>query len=223
MKPGDLPETNPAGSASVTVSRRDGRPFVVLVRHGETEWSSRGRHTSRTDLHLTRAGEGQAVVAGLLIRRVLGDASPTLVVSSPSVRAVRTAELAGYPPTLVTADAAEWDYGDLEGETSPEIRQRMPGWTIWQGPVPNGESSDQVSERIDRLLARIRGESAGPVLVFSHGHASRCLAARWLGLPVGSGRLLTLSTGAVSALGYEHDEPVVQRWNVDRALAESAP
>lgn len=194
----------------------DGRPALVLVRHGETEWSRAGKHTGRTDVPLTGTGERQAMRAGRLLATLLRDAGPVLVLSSPRARAVRTAELAGYPPDELTEDAAEWDYGDLEGRTTPEVRQQYPDWSIWSGPVPGGETAGAISARADRLLAR---RAAGQtLLVFSHGHFSRCLAARWLGKPIEIGRLLRLDTATVSALGAEHGGPVVLRWNLDPAL-----
>jgi broad specificity phosphatase PhoE len=180
---------------------------VWLVRHGETEWSRDGRHTSTTDLPLTTEGEKVA--------RALGDRLDTefaLVLTSPRARAQETARLAGHPEAEVDPDLAEWAYGDLEGRTSEEIRQQLPGWTIWSGPVPGGESADEVSARLDRVVARCRA-SDGRVLLFGHGHSLRALAARWLGLPVTDGKLLRLDTATVSVLGYEHEASVVLRWN----------
>jgi len=194
----------------------DGRPALVLVRHGETEWSRSGKHTGRTDVPLTDAGERQARLVGRLLATLLRDAGRVVVVSSPRSRAMRTAELAGYPPDELTEDAAEWDYGELEGRTTPQIRERYPDWSIWSGPVPGGEDAGAVSDRADRLLAR-RGPGQ-TLLVFSHGHFSRCLAARWLGQPVEFGRLLRLDTATISGLGFEHGGPVVLRWNLDPAL-----
>jgi broad specificity phosphatase PhoE len=189
-------------------------PALVIVRHGQTEWSRTGKHTGRTDLPLTPTGEQQARSAGATIRAVLADQPPALVLSSPRQRAWHTAELAGYPPDELTEDAAEWDYGELEGLTSAEIAERYPDWSIWTGPVPGGENSEQVSARIDRLLHRAVAVG-GPVLVFSHGHASRCLAARWLTEPVGSGQHYRLDTGGLGTLGYEHRRPIILQWNLD--------
>jgi probable phosphoglycerate mutase len=208
-----------SGSASIAVRRAASFPELILVRHGETEWSKSGKHTGRTDVPLTEAGQEQARAAGLLIRAVLGSAEPALVISSPRQRALRTAELAGFEPTTVTAAAAEWDYGDLEGKTSAEIQRQLPDWSIWAGPVPGGEDADAVTRRIDGLLAQIKPVTQiGPVLVFSHGHASRCIAARWLAEPVTSGRHYWLGTGAVSSLGQEHGRPVLLRWNLDKSV-----
>jgi broad specificity phosphatase PhoE len=181
---------------------------VWLVRHGETEWSRDGRHTSTTDLPLTDEGRR---VAETLRERLSGE-SFTLVLTSPRRRARDTADLAGRSDAEIDGDLVEWDYGDLEGETSEEIRETYPGWTIWQGPVPGGETADQVSDRLDRVVARCRATD-GKVLVFGHGHALRALAARWLGLPVTDGRLLRLDTATVSVLGWERDHPVVLHWN----------
>lgn len=189
-------------------------PALVIVRHGQTEWSRTGQHTGRTDLPLTPTGEEQARAAGATIRAVLADQPPALVLSSPRQRAWHTAELAGYPPDELTEDAAEWDYGELEGLTSTEIGERYPDWSIWTGPVPGGEDDEQVSARLDRLLHRAAATS-GPVLVFSHGHASRCLAARWLAEPISSGQHYRLDTGGLGTLGYEHQRPVILQWNLD--------
>jgi broad specificity phosphatase PhoE len=204
----------------------DTAPALVLVRHGETEWSRSGQHTGTTDIPLTGRGERQARAAGPLIRAMLGSTPPALVLSSPRQRARRTAELAGFEVDETAPDAAEWDYGDLEGRTSAEIARDFPGWSVWTGPIPGGEDAAAVTARLDRLLATVadrlaRHEESGPVLLFSHGHAIRCLAARWLGEPVTAGRRLWLSTGAVCSLGYEHGQPAVLHWNVDSSLAGS--
>ena len=179
-----------------------------VVRHGQTEWSRDGRHTSTTDLPLLPEGEESARA---LVPR-LAEQSFALVLTSPRLRASDTARLAGFPDAEVDEDLAEWAYGDYEGVTSAEIQESVPGWTVWTHPSPGGETADQVSERLDRVVARVSSVD-GDALVFSHGHASRALAARWLGLPVGEGRLLHLDTSTVSVLGREHDHPVVLRWN----------
>ena len=181
---------------------------VWLVRHGETEWSRDGRHTSTTDLPLTE--EGRRVAETLRDR--LDHRAFSLVLTSPRERARETARLAGHGEAHVDADLAEWDYGELEGLTTPQIRETYPDWTIWQGPVPGGESATQVSDRLDRVVARCRAAD-GRVLVFGHGHALRALAARWLGLPVADGRHLRLDTATVSVLGWEREIPVVLHWN----------
>lgn len=182
---------------------------VWLVRHGETEWSRDGRHTSTTDLPLT--DEGRAVASRL--RERLGQEEFSLVLTSPRERARETARLAGHPDAEIDDDLVEWDYGDLEGLTTEQIRQSYPGWTIWQGPVPDGESARQVTVRLDRVVARCRA-ATGRVLLFGHGHCLRALSARWLELPVAEGRHLRLDTATVSVLGFERDTPVVVRWNV---------
>ncbi|WP_347343569.1 histidine phosphatase family protein [Jatrophihabitans telluris] len=191
--------------------------MLILVRHGETEWSKSGQHTGRTDIPLTPAGEAQARAAGSVLQHLLDGRAPVLVISSPRRRALRTAELAGFPAQRITEDVAEWDYGDFEGLTTPQIQHERPGWSIWQGPVPGGEDAAAVTARLDRVLASVSSlRSEGPVVVFSHGHASRCLAARWLGEPVTDGRQYWLGTGAVSSLGYEHGRPVILHWNIPR-------
>ncbi len=179
-----------------------------LVRHGETEWSRDGRHTSTTDLPLTDAGEE---TARTLAPR-LAEESFDLVLSSPRQRARHTAGLAGFADPETTEDLAEWGYGEYEGVTTEEIRRSVPGWTVWTHPVPGGEDATAVAERLDRVVSRVR-DVEGDVLVFAHGHSLRALAARWLGLDVRDGRLLRLDTATVSVLGFEREHPVVLRWN----------
>jgi broad specificity phosphatase PhoE len=181
---------------------------VWLVRHGETEWSASGKHTGTTDIPLTEKGEE----AARELRPRLQGEHFDLVLTSPMQRARRTAELAGFPDAEVDQDLVEWGYGDYEGITTPEIRESVPGWTVWTHPSPGGETREEVTKRLDRVVARCR-EVPGDVLLVGHGHTLRALAARWLGLPVTEGRLLKLDTGTVSVLGYEHETPVVLRWN----------
>jgi probable phosphoglycerate mutase len=183
-------------------------PELWLVRHGETEWSRDGRHTSTTDLDLTENG---VEVARALRERLAGE-SFDLVLSSPRHRALRTAVLAGVDDVHIDADLVEWDYGDYEGVTTSEIRETVPDWTVWTHPTPGGETADQVSERLDRVVTRVR-EHGGRVLVFGHGHALRALTARWIEQPVSEGRFFKLDTATISTLGYERDFPVVLRWN----------
>src|SRR5215217_1639718 len=160
---------------------------LFLLRHGQTEWSVNGRHTGRTDIPLTPAGEGQARASGATLRTLLGG-SPSLVLSSPRTRARRTADLAGLRIDEVTENLSEWDYGDYEGITTPKIRETVPGWTVWSHPVPGGESADEVGARADKLLDRARAAlPAGDVILVGHGHFSRVLIARWIGLPSTSG------------------------------------
>jgi broad specificity phosphatase PhoE len=183
------------------------RGELWLIRHGETEWSASGRHTSSTDLALTAEGERKAAAVG----RLLAGKEFALVLASPLRRALETCRLAGYSPQ-VTPDLCEWGYGAYEGLTTAEIQIQNPGWTIWTGTPPEGESADVVGARADRVIARATAAS-GDVALFGHGHMLRVLAARWLGLEPTGGRLLALSTGSVSVLGYERESRVVQGWN----------
>jgi broad specificity phosphatase PhoE len=179
-----------------------------IIRHGETEWSRDGLHTSHTELELTPEGEE---VARRLAGRLEG-VEFDLVLTSPRVRARRTAELAGFTDPEPVEELTEWDYGDYEGLTTATIREDVPGWTVWSHPCPGGESAEEVSERLDRVVAKVRAHG-GRVLAFSHGHASRALAARWLDQPVQEGRLFSLDTATISVLAYERESPTVARWN----------
>jgi broad specificity phosphatase PhoE len=179
-----------------------------VIRHGETEWSRDGRHTSVTDLPLTERG---IAVARELAPRLAG-VGFDLVLTSPRMRARVTAELAGFPGAEVDEDLAEWAYGDFEGITTPEIRERVPGWTVWTHPCPGGETAQQVSDRLDRVIKRARA-AEGRTLVFAHGHSLRALTARWLDLPVTDGRLFKLDTSTLSVLGFERETAVILRWN----------
>ncbi|TDW19358.1 histidine phosphatase family protein [Kribbella kalugense] len=190
----------------MTTEEREDRVF--LVRHGETEWSRSGRHTSVTDLPLTP--EGERVAAGLKER--LAGESFDLVLTSPRQRARRTAELAGFPDAEVDDDLVEWDYGDYEGITTAEIRKTVPGWTVWDDPVPHGETPAQLTTRLDRVAARIAAVP-GDVLVFGHSHALRGLTARWLELDVTEGRHFVLNTATLSTLGWERGSPAILHWN----------
>lgn len=179
-----------------------------VIRHGETAWSASGQHTSTTDLPLTPHGE--QVAAGLRDR--LAGVEFDLVLTSPLQRARHTAALAGFPDATVDHDLAEWRYGEYEGLTIAQIRERAPGWTIWNAPTPGGETQAEIGERMDRVVEKVR-DDGGRVLAFSHGHASRVLTVRWLGLGVPEGGIFSLDTATVSVLGYEHDSPSVHRWN----------
>jgi probable phosphoglycerate mutase len=179
-----------------------------LVRHGATDWAESGRHTGRTDIPLNETGREQAVALGDRLR----GRSFKLVLTSPLARASDTARLARFEDAEVDDDLQEWDYGDVEGMRTDEIRQRLPGWTIWRGPWSGGEAIDDVAARADRVLARVR-DVDGDVLVFSHGHLLRVLAARWLGLDPTAGGMLALSTATISLLGWEREAPVIERWN----------
>jgi broad specificity phosphatase PhoE len=202
--PDDPPDDPHDGPADVPADGTE----LWLVRHGETEWSRDGRHTSRTDLDLTEKG----VEVACTLKDRLAGTSFGLVLCSPMRRARRTAELAGFGDLEVDADLVEWGYGDYEGITTAEIRETAPDWTIWTRPTPGGETAEQVTERLDRVVDRVR-DVGGRVLAFGHGHALRALTARWIEQPVAEGRFFKLDTATVSTLGYERDFPVVLRWN----------
>jgi probable phosphoglycerate mutase len=186
-------------------------PQVSLVRHGETAWAVSGRHTGRSDIDLTPRGED----AARLLAGRLKEIPANVVWSSPSLRARRTCELAGFASgSVVKPDLQEWDYGQYEGVTTKEIQQTTPGWRLFRDGAPGGEDVNQVGERADRIIAEIR-ESGQSVLIFSSSHFLRVLAARWLGLPSARGESFILGTASLSILGYEHDlqEPVIRAWN----------
>ncbi len=186
-------------------------PQIFLVRHGETDWSVSGRHTGRSDIDLTPNGEN---AARLLAERLKG-ITTDVVWSSPSLRARRTCELAGFASSMsVKSDLNEWDYGQYEGVTTKDIHQTAPGWQLFRDGAPGGESIEQVGMRADRIIHDIRA-SGTTILIFSSSHFLRVLAARWLGLPPEHGRSFVLDTAAVSILGYEHnmEEPVIRAWN----------
>jgi broad specificity phosphatase PhoE len=186
-------------------------PVVYLARHGETAWSLSGQHTGRTDLPLTERGEQQARA---LERRLRG-ASFVKAFTSPSQRARRTAELAGFGALAETdPDLAEWDYGQYEGRRTADILAERPGWFLFRDGCPGGETPDQIATRADRVVRRIRAVP-GNALIFSSAHILRVLAARWLGLQAAGGRYLLLGTSSLSILGYEHNlaEPAIRLWN----------
>jgi probable phosphoglycerate mutase len=189
---------------------------LVLVRHGETEWSKSGQHTGRTDIPLTENGEEQARRAG----RALAGRTFALALSSPLERARVTAELVGVDPEL-DDDLMEWDYGAYEGLTTPQIRvQRHGPWDLWTDGVPPGdtpgENAAEVRVRVERVLDRARPVLAdgGDAIFVAHGHVLRALGAAWIRLAPQDGGVLSLSTATVSVLGYEHGRPVIDRWNV---------
>jgi len=192
---------------------------IWLIRHGETEWSMSGAHTGRTDIPLTAAGERHAEAIG----RSLGGRQFALVLTSPLQRARETCRLAGYGDTAqIDADLKEWDYGAYEGRTSTEIQARAPGWTIWTGAVPGGETIEQVAERARRVIARAAA-AGGDTACFAHGHLLRVLTACWLGAAPDAGRYFALSTASLSILGYEHETRVISQWNLPaQALARAA-
>ena len=186
------------------------RPGIWIVRHGETDWSRKGRHTGRTDAHLTAVGEREAMA----LRSRFGGMHFALVLSSPLSRARETCRLAGYGDVArVEDDLREWDYGAYEGRTTAEIQREMPGWTIWDDQVPGGETASEVGRRADRVI-RQATEAGGDVALFSHGHLLRVLAARWLGLGPTEGRLFALGTSSIGVLGYERDIRVIRAWNL---------
>lgn len=184
-------------------------PSLVLVRHGDTEWSENGRHTSRTDLPLLPSGVERARSLG----PALGAFGFARVLSSPLQRARRTAELAGFGDRVeLVPELTEWDYGDYEGLTSDEIRRDRPGWQLWTDGAPGGESPAQVAARADQVIAdAVR--AAGDVLIFAHGHILRVLAARWIDDSASAGSSFRLDPATISVLAHEHDHRVVGRWN----------
>ncbi len=182
---------------------------VLLVRHGQTEWTMSGRHTGRTDIPLTEVGRRQAVALGAMIENV----PFTRVLSSPLSRAWQTMELAGYGGHAVASDdLLEWDYGVYEGRRTDDIRTEIAGWSVWTNPIEGGESVDDVGRRTDRVVSNLLGGD-GPTLVFAHGHLLRILAARWMMLPATAGSALGLDTATVSTLGWERENRVVRHWN----------
>lgn len=178
-----------------------------LIRHGETEWSRSGQHTSRTDLPLLPEGEQRARE----LRPLLTGKKFALVLSSPMRRALETARLAGFDPEI-TGDLCEWQYGDYEGLTASEIHKAAPGWSIWSAAPKGGETAEQVAARADRVIARATS-AGGDLAVFGHGHMLRVLAARWLRLETQAGRYFALSTASVSVLACEHNNRVIRLWN----------
>jgi broad specificity phosphatase PhoE len=198
---------------------------LYLLRHGETAWSRSGQHTGRTDIPLTDRGEDQARVAGDLLRTLRGDAQPDPVVwCSPRTRARDTARLAGLTVDDVREDLVEWDYGDYEGRTTPDIRTEDPGWTIWTHAVPHGESDEAIAKRIDAVIADADRELAvRDVVVVGHGHASRVLVARYLGLPPSAGVGFAFDPASVTVLGHERGAHRIDLLNVPGGLAEAPP
>lgn len=182
---------------------------IVLVRHGETEWSLSGQHTSRTDLPLTEKGRERAAALG----RALAEWEFSLVLTSPLRRARETCELAGLGESAVICDdLREWDYGEYEGLTTPQIREQNPTWNLWTDGCPGGEKPDEVALRADRAIERLR-TAGGDAVAFAHGHILRVVTARWLQMPAAAGARFALSAGAICVLGYERETEVVQLWN----------
>jgi broad specificity phosphatase PhoE len=184
-------------------------PEVVLARHGETEWSAALKHTGFTDIPLTATGREQAAA----LRAPLADRDFALVLSSPLARAVDTCRGAGLGERAELRDELrEWDYGDYEGRTTAEIRERRPQWRLWRDGCPGGESFEQLAARADRVVGELRALE-GDAVLFAHGHILRILTARWLGLPAQRGASFALGTATLSALGWERENPVIRRWN----------
>jgi probable phosphoglycerate mutase len=180
-----------------------------LIRHGETEWAREGRHTGRTDIPLTEMGRDQA---GFL-QPIFEDVTFEAILSSPLQRALETAKLAGLGHRVeLLDDLREFDYGDYEGITTAQIRQKVPGWTVWSHGCPNGECAADVRQRADRIVVRLH-QATGHVAIFSHGHFLRVLVARWIDLPPESGRHFLLGTSTLSILGFEHEYTAVKTWN----------
>ncbi len=182
---------------------------IALVRHGETEWSLNGRHTGTTDIPLTDRGRDEARASAALVQGLPIDR----VSSSPLSRARETCALLELDqPVTLDDDLVEWNYGDYEGITTKQIRETVPGWTVWSHPCPHGETAADVGARVDRVIATARA-TEGTTLVVAHGHVLRVLAARWLGLPPEGGRFFRLDTATVSLLGWERETPVLLSWN----------
>jgi broad specificity phosphatase PhoE len=187
-----------------------------LVRHGETEWSAAGKHTSRTDIPLTEHGREIAAKVG----QYMAGTKFAAVLESPMKRARETCAIAGYGDVAVVDDGLmEWDYGVYEGRTSKEIQAEIPGWSVWKDPIFGGETVEHVGERADGVIARALAlggpveDDVARVALFAHAHILRILAARWIGLAATGGALLALGTGSVSVLGWERETRVIQSWN----------
>lgn len=185
------------------------RQQVYLIRHGETEWSLSGRHTGITDIPLTENGRR----AAKRLETALTKETFTAVLTSPLERARKTSELAGFGGRAeIEFDLMEWNYGEYEGLTSKQIREKVPGWILFRDGCPGGESPEQIGARVDRVIARVRAVD-GRVALFAHGHIFRVFAARWLGLPVVAGCHFLLDTATLNILGYDREIPAVTTWN----------
>jgi broad specificity phosphatase PhoE len=198
-------------------------PRIYLIRHGETEWSASGQHTSYTDIPLNTRGEEAARELGQQLRTI----QFARVLTSPRLRGRRTCELAGLPLSgQIEPDLAEWNYGDYEGRRSVEIRAERPEWNLFHDGCPKGETPIQISERADRFIARLR-QMEGNIALFSHGHFGRVLATRWIGLPVSEAQHFLLDTASVGILGFEQacaESPVIVTWNLTaRSLSRAEP
>jgi len=195
---------------SITAMPGSSLPQIYLIRHGETAWTITGQMTGRTDIPLTDRGEQEARELALHLR----DLQVSLVLTSPLLRARRTAELAGFPDAAADPDLQEWNYGEYEGRRTHDVRTARPGWRLFVDGCPAGETADLVGDRADRVIANVRAHT-GTAMIFGHRDFFRVLAARWIGLPAADGRRLWLAPASVSVLGYDHglDEPAILRWN----------
>ena len=207
----------------MTTASPTGRVYVL--RHGETEWSRAGRHTSRTDLPLTEVGREAARTAGRLLVTLRGEDTPAPVVwTSPRRRATETARLAGLEPDAVREDLVEWDYGAYEGRTTPEIREDDPGWTVWTHASPGGETGAEVAAQLEHVLADAERELADrDVVLVGHGHAGRVLIARYLGLDATAGVGFAFDAASVTVLGHERGVPRIDLLNAPGGLVEPPP
>ncbi len=192
----------------------EARAELWLMRHGETEWSLSGQHTGRTDLHLTAEGRRRAEALG----RHLAGRSFALVLCSPLARAAETCRLAGYGGAAeFTDDLLEWDFGEYEGRLTADIRKERPGWTVWTGGAPHGETAEQVAGRVRKVIDRA-AVAGGDVALFAHAKVLQVLTACWLGLPPDAGRLFIIGTASLSVLAYADDARVLKSWNQDSHL-----
>jgi broad specificity phosphatase PhoE len=197
-------------TAGPTAGPTDGaRPKLWVVRHGATAWSASGRHTGRTDVPLSPDGER----AARALETRLHDVRFDLVLASPLQRARRTAELAGFPAAQVEPRATEWDYGDYEGLTRAQIRERVPGWSPWTHPMAGPEQLMDVAARADAVIARVLGAAAQRALLVAHGHFLRILAARWVQAEPAFGRRIELEPAGLGVLGWDRESSVITRWN----------
>ena len=189
--------------------------MIVLARHGQTEWSRSGQHTIRTELPLIEEGRRRAHEIGM----DLAGRSFALVLCSPLLRARETCELAGFGANAVLSDdLREWDYGEYEGLTTLQIRERRPDWILWRDGCPGGEQPEDVAARADRAIAQLR-DADGDAIAFAHGHILRVLSARWIGMPAAAGGRLALAAGAICEVGFEHETEVLQLWNFTGPMA----
>lgn len=192
---------------------------LILLRHGETEWSRSGRHTGRTDIPLTKFGRAEAAAIAGVVDKMLADEPAPIVYSSPLKRAFETALTVLPDASIVLRDELmEMDYGDYEGLTRSQIQEQRPGWDIWRDGCPNGESVEQVADRVDSFLTSVVSASSAALVVFAHGHLIRILAARAVGLDAAAGRIFKLDTATVSMISTDRGEQVLKMWNVPARL-----